>query len=160
MLTISVAESATGGLLMAELVSRKGASKYFRGGMVVYSLESKKDILNIDDELITRFNGVSETIAIKMAENVLTKFNSDIGVGITGYAEKNEQEGILEAHAYIAIYVPKYNLLIHECIRNTNNLTRIQFQQFIVYKILEHLEGKLDTSFFPTNYIKSGFLPA
>ena len=85
-LTISFAESCTGGLLGHRITEVEGSSKVFKGGMVVYGNEAKVDQLNIDQDLLIKFGAVSQEVALKMAENVRDVFSSDIGVSITGIA--------------------------------------------------------------------------
>lgn len=83
---ISVAESCTGGGLSYELVKVPGISKYFLGGMVVYSNEAKEKLLGVSGETLKKFGAVSSEVAREMAQKVRKKFNSDIGVSITGIA--------------------------------------------------------------------------
>ncbi|MEJ5167264.1 MAG: CinA family nicotinamide mononucleotide deamidase-related protein [Thermoanaerobaculia bacterium] len=83
---ISVAESCTGGGLSYELVKVPGISKYFLGGLVVYSNEAKEKILGVSGETLKRFGAVSSETASEMAQKVRKKFKSDIGVSITGIA--------------------------------------------------------------------------
>lgn len=84
--TISVAESCTGGGLCYELVKVPGISKYFKGGVVVYSNEAKEKTLNVSKSALLNFGAVSLEVAKEMAENVRKKFKTDIGVSITGIA--------------------------------------------------------------------------
>ena len=85
-LTISFAESCTGGLLGHRITQVDGSSKVFKGGMVTYSNEAKVIQLNIDQTLLNKFGAVSEEVALKMAKNVRDIFSSDIGVSVTGIA--------------------------------------------------------------------------
>ena len=85
-LTISFAESCTGGLLGHRTTQVEGSSKAFKGGMVVYSNEAKVDQLKISQELLDQFGAVSQEVALKMAKNVRDVFSSDIGVSVTGIA--------------------------------------------------------------------------
>ena len=85
-LSISFAESCTGGLLGHRVTQVDGSSKVFKGGMVVYSNESKVDQLNIDQELLNEFGAVSEEVALEMAKNGRDIFSSDICVSVTGIA--------------------------------------------------------------------------
>jgi nicotinamide-nucleotide amidase len=85
-ITISVAESCTGGLLGSYLTKLPGSSKYFSGGFLTYSNELKKNCLSVKEETLNNFGAVSENTAIEMAENCRLKTNSDIGISITGIA--------------------------------------------------------------------------
>ena len=85
-LTISVAESCTGGLLASMITDVSGSSKYFIGGICTYSNESKINILGVNKETIEKYGAVSEETAMEMAEKVRNKFGSDIGISTTGIA--------------------------------------------------------------------------
>jgi len=107
-LTISVAESCTGGLLSSYLTSIPGSSKYFKEGVVSYSIESKNKRLLIDKELINKFGIISKEIAIEMAKSARDFLKSDIGIGITGNAgpdvnQKDTPVGLV----YIALAIKK-----------------------------------------------------
>ncbi len=84
--SISIAESCTGGGLTYELVKVPGISKFLKGGAIVYSNEAKEEILGVPKILIEKFGAVSLEVAKEMAERVKEKFNSDIGISITGIA--------------------------------------------------------------------------
>ena len=85
-LTLAVAESCTAGLLASRLASLPGASRYFAGGVVSYSNESKVALLGVPAEEIEEFGAVSEQVALAMAEGARERFGTDIGIGITGVA--------------------------------------------------------------------------
>lgn len=85
-LTISVAESCTGGLLGANITEIPGSSKYFLGGVISYSNQAKIKELGIPEEVLNSFGAVSEETAIRMAKSVREKFNSNFGISITGIA--------------------------------------------------------------------------
>lgn len=83
---LAVAESCSAGLLAARITNIPGASKYFAGGVVSYSNESKVELLGVDPELIERHGAVSEEVAVAMAEGALERFGADVAVSITGIA--------------------------------------------------------------------------
>lgn len=85
-LTVSVAESCTGGLLGDRITNVPGCSRYFRGGVVAYSNELKSELLGIDPELIARDGAVSETVSRAMAGGARERCGSDLAVAITGIA--------------------------------------------------------------------------
>ena len=85
-LTISVAESCTGGSLSHAITSIPGASSYFDCGYITYSNQSKVDMLGIDIQAIKTYGAVSEEVALEMVIGVATKSHSDIAVSITGVA--------------------------------------------------------------------------
>ena len=85
-LTISCAESCTGGLLTSTLTDIPGSSAYVMGSVVSYSNEVKSRVLGVSDETLSLYGAVSEETAREMAEGVRRLIQTDIGVGITGIA--------------------------------------------------------------------------
>ena len=85
-LTISVAESCTGGALSHAITSMPGASSYFDCGYITYSNQSKVEMLGVDIQTIKTYGAVSEEVALEMAIGVATKSHSDVAVSITGVA--------------------------------------------------------------------------
>ncbi|MGK5594288.1 MAG: CinA family nicotinamide mononucleotide deamidase-related protein [Parachlamydiaceae bacterium] len=85
-LTLSVAESCTGGKLASRLTALKGASEFFVGGVVSYSNQMKEKVLNVPYSLIKEKGAVSKDVAMAMAEGVQALCSSDISLSITGIA--------------------------------------------------------------------------
>ena len=85
-LTLSVAESCTGGLCSSRFTDIPGSSAYFLGGAVVYSNESKEKLLGVNVDTLTRFGAVSEQVVFEMAEGARNLFGTDIGISISGIA--------------------------------------------------------------------------
>ena len=85
-LTISVAESCTGGSLSRALTSIPGASSYFDCGYITYSNQSKVEMLGVDIKTLETYGAVSEEVALEMVIGVATKSHSDVAVSITGIA--------------------------------------------------------------------------
>jgi nicotinamide-nucleotide amidase len=84
--TIATAESCTGGLLAARLTDRPGASRYVKGGLVVYENAAKTALAGVPAELIERHGAVSEQVAEALAAGARDRLGAEIGVGITGVA--------------------------------------------------------------------------
>ena len=85
-LTISVAESCTGGSLSHTITSIPGASSYFDCGYITYSNQSKVEMLGVDAQTIKTYGAVSEEVALEMVIGVTTKSHSDVALSITGVA--------------------------------------------------------------------------
>jgi PncC family amidohydrolase len=85
-LTLSVAESCTGGLLGHLLTNVPGSSDYFIGGVVAYSYQAKEQILGVRRETLDKFGAVSEQTALEMATGARRLFLSDLAVSVTGVA--------------------------------------------------------------------------
>ncbi len=85
-LTISVAESCTGGDISHRITNISGSSTYFNRGIVTYSNEAKVGMLHVPEELIEKFGAVSEEVAGAMAEGIRKISGTDIGISVTGIA--------------------------------------------------------------------------
>jgi len=85
-LSISVAESCTGGLIGHRLTSVPGSSSYFHGGVVVYSNQSKVDLLRVDPRTLETHGAVSERTVEEMARGVKDRIKTDLGLAVTGIA--------------------------------------------------------------------------
>ena len=85
-ISVTTAESCTGGMLASSIVSINGSSSIFKSGIVTYSNESKAKFLKIPLKLINENGAVSETIAFQMAKNVLSIMNSSLSIAVTGIA--------------------------------------------------------------------------
>jgi nicotinamide-nucleotide amidase len=97
-LTIAVAESLTGGLLVAELIGVPGASAVVRGGVVAYNTALKHSLLGVDAALLASRGAVDPDVAVAMAEGVRLACAVDgvpasIGLSTTGVAGPDPQDG-------------------------------------------------------------------
>lgn len=85
-LTITTAESCTGGLIASKLVDISGASSVFSRGYITYSEEAKMEELGVLESSIKTYGVVSKEVASEMAIGVVRKANADVSVSITGIA--------------------------------------------------------------------------
>ena len=85
-MTLSVAESCTGGLIGHKLTNVPGSSKYFSGGVIVYSNQSKVDLLQVSPETLENHGAVSDKTVREMASGVKKHINTDFGLAVTGIA--------------------------------------------------------------------------
>jgi nicotinamide-nucleotide amidase len=94
--SLSVAESATGGLLGGRITAVPSASDYFRGGFVTYSDEMKMRLLGVPADMLAEHTAVSEPVAKAMAEGARAGTGSDYALSITGYAgPQGEKVGLV-----------------------------------------------------------------
>lgn len=107
-MTLAVAETATGGLLAAAFTNLCGASKFFAGGCVCYSNESKMQLLDVPEDILMQHGAVSAENAVAMAAGAAEKLGADYGVAITGFAGPcggtNENP---VGTIFIALYAPE-----------------------------------------------------
>ncbi|MDB1949646.1 competence/damage-inducible protein A [Clostridium tertium] len=85
-LSVSTAESCTGGMIAASLISYPGISDVFKEGAVTYSNESKMKRLGVSKETLDRYGAVSEETAREMAIGIAREANTDISISTTGIA--------------------------------------------------------------------------
>ena len=85
-LTITTAESCTGGMISSAIVHINGSSKIYKSSFIVYSNDMKSALLNISNDLITKNGAVSEIVAHNMAKNSLKILKADLSIAVTGIA--------------------------------------------------------------------------
>ena len=85
-LTISVAESCTGGLLSSAITSVSGSSKVFTLGLVAYSNKSKTRVLKVPKKIMRKYGAVSKQVCLAMVKNISKIGRTNISVAITGIA--------------------------------------------------------------------------
>ncbi|PRX53189.1 competence/damage-inducible protein A [Flagellimonas meridianipacifica] len=107
-MTLSTAESFTGGKIAEELTSIPGASAYFKGTVVSYATETKINVLGVPSELIEKHSVVSEEVAISMARNVKNILNTDFAIATTGNAGPSKGDSDEDiGTVFIAISTPE-----------------------------------------------------
>ena len=136
-LTISIAESCTGGLLSSSFTSISGSSKFFRLGLVTYSNASKIKLLKIPNNILIKHGAVSDKVCLLMAKNLIKIYNSNIAISITGIAgpgggSKEKPVGLV----YIGIGKLK-KTIVYKC--KIKKKSRSYIQKNTVKKALELL---------------------
>ena len=137
-LTISVAESCTGGLLAYNLTKLANSSKYFEMGLTTYSNKSKIKVLKVGKHIIQKYGAVSKECCKSMVENLSKISKSKINVSITGIAgpggsTEDKPIGLV----YIGIKKGK-TLLIKENKFNSKN--RISIQKTTIREVIKIIE--------------------
>jgi nicotinamide-nucleotide amidase len=92
--TLSVAESATGGLLSQRITSVPGSSNYFLGGFITYSKKMKSDLLGVSEEILEQHGAVSKESAEAMATGARRRTGSTFALSITGEAGPDPSENV------------------------------------------------------------------
>ena len=108
-LTLSLAESCTGGLIGKLLTDNKGSSKFFKGGITAYSNDLKLKLLGVKKITLKKYGAVSKETALEMAQGIKHHTKSDIAISTTGISGPNggtqsKPIGIV----YIGIIAPNY----------------------------------------------------
>ena len=102
-MTMSVAESCTGGLISQKMTSVPGASCVFKCGTVVYATETKCDILGVSEETVKKYGAVSSETALAMVRRICLLSKSDCGVSVTGYAGPTTDGDLPVGLVYIGV---------------------------------------------------------
>jgi len=85
-MTVSTAESCTGGRIAEAIIAVPGASKYFKGGIISYVNEVKENLLGVDHQLLEEKTAVCEEVAIAMVKGACKALNTDYAIAATGVA--------------------------------------------------------------------------
>ena len=105
-LTVAVAESLTGGLIMAALTSVAGASRVLRGGVVAYATDTKESMLGVDADLLESAGPIDPDVAEQMAVGVRERFDTSFGLSSTGVAGPDGQDGKSPGLVFVAVSAP------------------------------------------------------
>jgi len=134
-LTISVAESCTGGLLAHNLTKLANSSKYFQMGLTTYSNQAKIKILKVNKNIIKKFGAVSKECCKSMVQNLSKISKSKVNISITGIAgpggaSKNKPIGLV----YIGVKKGK-TILVRE--NRFKSINRNSIQKSTVREVIK-----------------------
>ena len=136
-LTISTAESCTGGELSHLITSVSGSSNYFLGGICTYQTQKKSEILGVSESLIQEKTVVSEEVAQAMSLGCQKLFKTDIALSTTGVAGPNSDEFNSEiGTVFYSIRVKDFE---KTCRLYLPHLERKDFMNFVSQKVLQDL---------------------
>ena len=140
-LTVTTAESCTGGLIAGTLVNVAGASDVLNEGYVTYSNEAKERLVNVRHETLEKYGAVSEQTAREMAEGAATAADADAALSATGIAgpgggTKEKPVGLV----YIGCYL-KGKTTVKECRFEGNRMeNRLHTVETALAMLIEALE--------------------
>ena len=103
--TIATAESLTAGLVASNLASISGSSSYLKGGIAAYTIRIKSDWLEVNEANAEACNAFSIQTAEEMAKGIRKKFETDISIATSGYAEPSPDNNIFVPQAFVTINV-------------------------------------------------------
>ncbi|MGG6311194.1 competence/damage-inducible protein A [Paenibacillus macerans] len=144
-LTLSAAESCTGGLLMEMFTALPGSSAVFAGGVVCYSNEMKEKLLNVPRDLLEGEGApgaVSAETAKVLAEQVRLTVGTDFGLSITGVAGPSHSERKPVGLVYIAISRRGSDTAVYELnLKGNRDAIRMRAAKTILYRLWGALQG-------------------
>ena len=100
--TVATAESLTGGQLGSTITAIPGASKIYRGGLIVYAADLKTDLLGVSEVLLSQGGAVQSQVALDMATGVAIRLDAEFGLAVTGVAGPDSQDGHLPGTVFVA----------------------------------------------------------
>ena len=134
-LTISVAESCTGGLLASNFTRLSNASKYFQIGLITYSNKAKINVLKVNKKIIDRYGAVSPETCEAMVKNLAKISKSKINISITGVAGPNGGTKLKPVGlVYIGVKKSNKMLITKNIFKNKN---RVGIQKATVKRSLD-----------------------
>lgn len=140
-LTISVAESCTGGELAHLITSVSGSSSYFLGSVVTYATQKKIDLLNVNPKTVEEFTVVSEQVASEMAIGCQNLFKTDISVSTTGVAgPRKGEDGKDVGTVFYTIRIGNEEVTSKLFLPH---LERLDFMNFVSQKVIQDIVSLL-----------------
>ena len=136
-LTLSCAESLTGGLFASTITSIPGVSKLFKGGVVTYWNEAKANVISVSKDTIDEYGVVSSECASEMARGVKNLFNTDVAISFTGNAGPTSMEGKPVGLVYIGIIIKETVFTFEYMFEGDRNQIREACVKQGIKKILE-----------------------
>ncbi|WP_246939741.1 competence/damage-inducible protein A [Bacillus pinisoli] len=141
-LTITSAESLTGGLFSQTLTAISGASSVVKGGIVCYSNEIKKLVLNVSQETLEKDGAVSEQCARELAENSRRLMKTDIGISFTGVAGPDSIEGKPVGTVFIGLSMPNDTAAFEIKLAGSRIAIRERSVRYGLYYLLKALKSE------------------
>ncbi len=128
-LTVTTAESMTGGMLASRIVNVAGASECFQEGFITYSNKAKRKILDVNKSTLKKYGAVSSQTAKEMAKGGIFASDSDICVAVTGFAGPEDTKEEPKGLVYISCYI-KDEVVVEE-FHFTGNRMKIREQAVV-----------------------------
>lgn len=135
-MTISVAESCTGGMIISTLINVSGSSKVIKESYVTYANEAKIKILGVKEETINKYSVYSKEVALEMVNGLKKITNSDVCISITGLTD-GENKGKFDC----GIIIKDQTYLFNYQVDGSRNEIRNKQTQIILWVLLQLLKG-------------------
>jgi nicotinamide-nucleotide amidase len=142
-LSLSLAESCTGGLIADSLTDIPGSSGYFERGVVSYSNEAKTTLLKVPAEVIAEHGAVSEETARLMAEGIRNLSGADLGLAVTGIAGPSggtDEKPV--GTTFIALALEEKTFCRHYKFRWNRRWNKVAASQAALLMLWRHLKGE------------------
>ncbi|WP_228002639.1 CinA family protein [Nocardia australiensis] len=139
--TVATAESLTAGLLAAAIAGVPGASVVLRGGLVVYATDLKHTLAGVSDELLAAHGPVAAGTAEQLAVGARIRCCADWGVGLTGVAGPDEQDGHPVGTVFLGLAGPGHTEVVRLKLHGDRWSIRIGATHTAIRELLRDLRG-------------------
>ena len=139
-LTVSVAESCTGGYVSYLLTKIPGSSKVFKSGSVVYSLSAKNKLFSIPMKLLENTEGVSREVALILSERTKDKFGTDIGASVVGFAGPDYRKGVKKGTVFLSVSYKK-TIVEKMVIEGPRDAVRKKASKYLIELIYKQIQN-------------------
>ncbi len=144
-LTITTAESCTGGLIASKIAEIPGSSEIFNGAIITYSNEIKSQELDVKKESLEKHGAVSIQVVNEMLDGVIKKFNADLAIAVSGIAgptggTKDKPVGTV----VVGIFIKNSHKVVEVChFSGDRKIIQNQTAEYSLKKILKFLKKNL-----------------
>ena len=144
-LTITFAESCTGGLLASTMTDIAGASEWFKQSWVTYANEAKVKELNVSPKALEKHGAVSAIVAIQMAQGALKKAGSDVAISVTGIAgPSNDGSEKPIGTVHVGIASGKWKITQTTVIGGSRHENKLGFVHFAINTAMREWDAMLE----------------
>ncbi|PRO65171.1 competence/damage-inducible protein A [Alkalicoccus urumqiensis] len=141
-LSVSAAESLTGGAFADRMTTFAGASMIFPGGVVCYGNEAKMNAVGVSEETLKNDGAVSRACAVEMAEGAKERFGSDYGISFTGAAGPDPLEGYEPGEMFIGFAGPDFSTAEFVRVGGSRSSIRMQAVKRGLYMLYNELRNR------------------
>jgi nicotinamide-nucleotide amidase len=139
--TVATAESLTAGLLAATIAGVPGASVVLRGGLVVYATDLKHSLAGVSDEVLAAEGPVAAGTAEQLAVGARIRCGADWGVGLTGVAGPDEQDGHAVGTVFLGLAGPGHTEVVRLKLLGDRWTIRIGATHTAIRELLRYVQG-------------------
>jgi len=144
-LTVSVAESCTGGLLGSAFTATAGSSTYFRGGVVAYTDQVKREQLGVPADVLDRHSAVSREVAEAMAEGARERLESDFAASVTCIAgPESDGSGKPVGLTFVAVAGPNGTRVVEHRLAGDRASNRREAASMALRLLLDEVRANID----------------
>ncbi|MEU4803339.1 CinA family protein [Actinosynnema sp. NPDC023587] len=138
--TVATAESLTAGLVAVEITTVPGASAVLRGGLIVYATDLKESLAGVDAALLAEHGAVHPEVARQLAEGARERCGATWGLGLTGVAGPDPQDGVAPGTVHIGLSGPSGSTVRTITVRGDRSAIRHAAATAALTLLRDHLD--------------------